>query len=93
MATLESPQGSPDEWSSQLYRALGADVSALRPVFTGDVFQDVSLTLPGATTKPRMLIVLTHPCSMRQDGVALRKRLLVAVVKQRAVTASATKGS
>lgn len=56
-------------------------------MFTGDVFQDVSLALPGATTKPRELIVLTHPCSMRQDGVALKKRLLVAVVKQRAVTA------
>jgi hypothetical protein len=55
-------------------------------VFTGDVFQNVSLALPGATTKPRTLIVLTHPCSMRQDGVALRKRLLVAVVKQRTVT-------
>jgi hypothetical protein len=86
LATLESPQGSFDDWSSQLYRALGEDVSALRPVFTGDVFQDVTVALPGATTKPRTLIVLTHPCSMRQDGVALRKRLLVAVVKQRTAT-------
>lgn len=55
-------------------------------MFTGDVFQNVSLALPGAATKPRALIVLTHPCSMRRDGVALRKRLLVAVVKQRTVT-------
>lgn len=87
MATLESPRGSPAEWPSQLYRALGTDVSQLRPVFTGDVFQDVSFALPGATTKPREFIVLTHPCSMRRDGVVLTKRLLVAVVKQRAVTA------
>jgi len=83
--SLEAPGGSREHWHTQLYRATGDDVGVERPIFTGDVFDEIEIALPGAKTKPRRLIVLTHPCSMRVDGVNLQKRLLVAVVQDRAI--------
>ncbi len=80
---LESPYtaGVPD-WDS-LYRARGTEVSATRPIFTGDVFTGVHL--PGSTgkTKARSVIVLQHPCSMRTNGVDLAWQVLVAEVANR----------
>ena len=80
---LESPyaEGVPD-WDA-LYRARGDEVSATRPIFTGDVFTGVQL--PGSTgkTKARSLVVLQHPCSMRTNGVDLAWQVLVAEVTNR----------
>lgn len=80
---LESPytEGVPD-WDA-LYRARGDEVSATRPIFTGDVFTGVQL--PGSTgkTKARSVIVLQHPCSMRTNGVDLAWQVLVAEVANR----------
>lgn len=76
---LESP-GSP----SDLYLASSpAEVEQARPFMTGDVFRGV--TIPGATpdTAPDdegLGIVLTHPCSMRVDGLRLAPRLHMARV-------------
>ena len=67
---LESPDAAED-----LYLAATRDeVETSRPVLTGDIFEDV--VLPGIDGAGHG-IVLTHPCSMRTDGVALAKRLLM----------------
>jgi hypothetical protein len=80
---LESPyaEGVPD-WDA-LYRTRGDEVSATRPLFTGDVFTGVQL--PGSTgkTKARSVVVLQHPCSMRTNGVDLVWQVLVAEVTNR----------
>ena len=82
---LESPYaaGRPN-WNS-LYRARGEEINAARPILTGDVFADMEL--PGSTgkIKKRCVIVLQHPCSMREDGTSLRWQLLVAKVKKRSI--------
>lgn len=70
---LESPVG-PDE----LYLARGEELVAERPLATGDVFADV---LVG--TSSEMVIVITHPCSMRRDGVNLVDRVCVAPVREK----------
>jgi len=70
---LESPSSA-----DELYLAASADeVEAARPVMTGDVFSEVEI--PG-TDGIGLGIVLTHPCSMRVDGVNLADRLLMARV-------------
>src|SRR5271165_353762 len=46
--------------TSQLYLAVGDDVSAFRPVFAGDVYQDIEV--PG-TPGLSMAIVTAHPCT------------------------------
>ena len=72
-AALECPDAAED-----LYLAAKRDeVEAYRPVLTGDVFEDVAI--PGVGGRG-LGIVLTHPCSMRADGVTLAKRLLLARV-------------
>lgn len=72
---LEAP-GSP----SDLYLASSAaEVEQARPFMTGDVFDGI--TIPGSSPESEGLgIVLTHPCSMRADGVRLIPRLHVASV-------------
>ena len=70
---LECPDAAED-----LYLAATRDeVETSRPVLTGDIFEDV--VLPGIDGAG-LGIVLTHPCSMRTDGVTLAKRLLLARV-------------
>ncbi len=70
---LESPSSA-----DELYLAASADeVEAARPVMTGDVFSEIEI--PG-TDGTGLGIVLTHPCSMRVDGVNLADRLLMARV-------------
>ena len=72
---LEAP-GSP----SDLYIASSpAEVEQARPFMTGDVFDGIAI--PGLPPESEGLgIVLTHPCSMRADGVRLIPRLHVARV-------------
>lgn len=78
---LEAP-GTPEapDWGS-LYRARGDDVSGSRPIFTGDVFMDVSCTFGEAESRKSVLI-LQHPCALRINGVDLVPRLLVAEVRE-----------
>lgn len=77
---LEGPgtREAPD-WAS-MYRARGDDVSRSRPIFTGDVFEDVQVGF-GDTRSQITALVLQHPCALRMDGVALAPRLLVAEVR------------
>lgn len=72
---LEAPgtQGQPD-WAA-LYRALGDDIPAARPIFTGDVFE----VAESGNNAPAVL-VLQHPCALRTNGVDLVRRLLTAEV-------------
>jgi hypothetical protein len=80
MATLDAPSVSDD-----LYDSRGDEVSAYRPVFTGDIFLDVALADTG--NEPKTVMVLSHPCSMRQ-GSTLRDRLTVAPVDSRSTKIS-----
>ena len=71
------PLECPDA-AEHLYLAASPDeLPTARPLLTGDVFANVALPgLDGAG----LAIVLTHPCSMRVDGVNLASRLLMARV-------------
>ena len=71
--TLEVWQ-SPDE----LYVARGEDVHALRPLFTGDVFEDVAI--PGIQSGG-MAMIIAHPCSMRGQEARLEPGVLTAAVE------------
>ncbi len=62
---------------SELYLARGDEVSDRRPVFTGDVFENV--TIPGIQENG-MAVVVAHPCSMRGKHGSFRDRVLVAHV-------------
>lgn len=75
MADLEAPS-DPDA----LYLARGDEVERLRPVLQGDVFEDAEI--PGLPLETTLAVVLTHPCSMRTSGGALRERLAVARVRE-----------
>ena len=81
---LEYPgaPGAPD-WS-RLYRTRGEEVVHYRPIFTGDVFENVYVQSLGAT-KIKNVIVLQHPCALRSNGVDLHPRLMVAEVRQHKV--------
>lgn len=71
--TLECPDAA-----EHLYLAASQDeVPTARPFMTGDVF--TSIAVPGLDSTG-LAIVLTHPCSMRADGVRLAPRLLMARV-------------
>jgi hypothetical protein len=70
---LEAP-----ETASSLYLARGADVNVDRPLIQGDVFVDIEI--PGVDDGAGIAAILTHPCTMRRDGVHLVERLLVARV-------------
>lgn len=67
----------PDSASDLYFAASPDEVEAARPILTGDVF--TGLTVPGLDGSG-LAIVLTHPCSMRADGVKLARRLLIARV-------------
>jgi hypothetical protein len=79
-SSLEVPPGSHSEWARSLFSASGEEMNFSRPLFTGDVFLDIEIDLPGEGIAPRDLVVLTHPCSMRLPTGELRPRLLAAVV-------------
>lgn len=66
------------EHPSQLYLARAGEVVEHRPLFTGDVFHDVSI--PGVQdTGPAMIVA--HPCAMRGRNAKLHDTLLVAAVE------------
>ena len=65
-----------------LYRALGDDVNPARPTLTGDIFEGVQVTNPDGTSTTRTVMILDHPCSLREDGVNLVARLLTAEVRR-----------
>ena len=71
---LEAPDDPED-----LYLARGSDVTAARPLLTGDVVDGIAI--PGLDDDAGLAIIVTHPCSMRQDGVKLAARLLTARVE------------
>lgn len=64
--------------ADELYWARGSDVSATRPMLTGDVFR--GLAIPGIESPATYAAVMTHPCSMRR-GSQLVARMLVASVR------------
>lgn len=82
---LESPGEDRNSWCLALWRGLDDDVVEFRPYLTGDVVDGVDFDMPGVGPMTAKVIVLTHPCSMRRDGVHLTDRLLVAVVVERDV--------
>lgn len=71
---------TPAHWS-KLYRSLGDEVVAHRPIFTGDVFLDSVIGLPEGGVITIDSIILQHPCALRTDGVHLNPRILVAEVR------------
>jgi hypothetical protein len=77
---LEYPgtDGVPD-WES-LYRAREDEVAPHRPVFTGDVFENVTAYGPDIV-KTKSILLLQHPCALRSNGVDLHSRLMVAEVR------------
>lgn len=75
---MTAPRLEAPDTVDELYLARGEEIPQWRPITTGDVFDDVPLTLAPEGTGSA--IVLTHPCSMRVDGVRLADRLLVAPV-------------
>ena len=81
---LEYPgaAGVPD-WDS-LYRARGGEVMRYRPVFTGDVFEKVTVQSLGCT-RTKTVMMVQHPCALRSNGVDLQARLMVAEVRQHSV--------
>lgn len=70
---LEAPDTEED-----LYHSRGEDVPEVRPLLTGDVLADVEI--PGLDDGKGLAAILTHPCSMRRDGVNLVERVFVARV-------------
>lgn len=77
---LEPPAGEDEEWG-RIYRARGDEVEAYRPAFTGDVFDDVSVSR-GGVIKSKSVMVIQHPCAMRTNGSELVDSLLVAEVRR-----------
>ncbi|MGF1645976.1 MAG: hypothetical protein ACFCVF_03510 [Kineosporiaceae bacterium] len=77
---LEAPWGEHGPDWNLLYRARGDEVSAHRPVFTGDVFGATRVQgIPDP--RERTVIIVQHPCALRTDGVDLAERLIVGEVK------------
>ena len=67
----------PDAAEHLYLAASPEEVPIARPLMTGDVFTDI--VVPGLDNAG-LAVVLTHPCSMRVDGVNLAPRLLMARV-------------
>lgn len=79
---LEPPNGLVADWD-RLYLTRGADeVVGHRPVFTGDVFQAVTVCPPRGDPKTKAIMIIQHPCAIRADGVDLVENLLVAEVRR-----------
>jgi len=78
---LEAPGTDEAPEYESLYRARGDEVVAQRPIFTGDVFFDVTVE---GEEQTRNVIVLQHPCVIRR-GVELTPKLLVAEVASAAL--------
>jgi hypothetical protein len=70
---VESPASA-----DALWLARDADVNPNRPIFTGDLFDDVEVAGQGPKG---MAMVVAHPCSMRGKNGALAERVLMAPVR------------
>jgi hypothetical protein len=77
---LEAPPGEDPNWDV-LYVARGDEVLAHRPLYTGDVFSGVAVRTTLGQEKNRPVMVIQHPCTMR-NGVVLKESLLVARVHE-----------
>lgn len=66
------------ETDDDLYLARGEEVPRARPLMTGDVV--TGLAIPGVSEEPAVGMAVTHPCSMRVDGVHLIPKVHVALV-------------
>ncbi len=64
--------------ASRLYRARLDEVNTRRPLFTGDVLEDIAI--PGVQLGG-MGIIVAHPCAMRGRMARLEPAILVAAVK------------
>lgn len=73
---LEAPGTDEAPEYESLYRARGDEVVAQRPIFTGDVFFNVTVE---GDEQASSVIVLQHPCVIRR-GIELTPNLLVAEV-------------
>lgn len=73
---LEAPGTDEAPEYGSLYRSRGDEVARQRPIFTGDVFFDVTVEDEEQTRK---IIVLQHPCVIRK-GIELTPKVLVAEV-------------
>lgn len=65
--------------ADDLYRSRGEDVNPFRPVFTGDVFENIPIAGVQASG---MGMLISQPCTMRQ-GPRLRDRMLAIPVMER----------
>jgi hypothetical protein len=74
-AALEYPEAIEDLYVASTIQ----EVEPCRPTLTGDIFTGVRI--PGIDDEG-LAVVLTHPCSMRIDGVSLVDRLLMAKVTE-----------
>jgi len=81
--SLEAPGTDEAPEFSSLFRARGDEVVAQRPIFTGDIFFDVTVEGEGSA---KNVIVLQHPCVIRR-GIELTPKLLVAEVAGSCVAA------
>jgi hypothetical protein len=65
------------EAPDRLYLARGAEVSPCRPLFTGDVLEDIAI--PGVQEHGAAMVI-AHPCGMRGRQAQLLERILFAAV-------------
>lgn len=66
-ARLEEPSSC-----DELYLARMGEVQPFRPILQGDIFREV--TIPGVALAHELVMVISHPCSMRA-GPALREAI------------------
>ena len=84
MATDDETEPERDEMEApdsdtSLYLATGDDVPETRALLTGDIVDGIAIA--GLDDPNGLAIILTHPCSMRVDGVTLSPRIVVARVR------------
>lgn len=66
----------------ELYLAQDDDVSATRPLLTGDVLAGLPLSGADGQVRDRCVMIVQHPCSMRTDGVHLHWRVQAVEVRR-----------
>ena len=81
-SSLGAPSSGAEDAHACLYLCRGDEVLAERPLFTGDVFTEVPYLTPDGNERTRTVMVLQHPCSLREDGVHLNSNVLVAEVRK-----------
>lgn len=86
---LEAPRSF-----DELYLARGRQVSLLRPIMTGDVFSGVDI--PGVEDLDgdceKLVMLVTHPCSMRQGPLLKERQQVIRVIEAAAIELPGWKG-